>query len=218
MKPAVAASPAEALRPLSIDRLYRKTDPSSLQFTTTAELEPIDGLVGQERALEAIHFGTEVNKAGFNLFVIGSDGARMQAAVKAILAEEASAQPRPSDWVYVNNFADLDRPIAIELPCGRARGFQAALHKLIDDLKTALPAVFQSEDYQTRRAAIDKSLQKEQGEAFSALRDKAAERDIVIVRTPLGFALAPAKDGQVVPPKEFSKWPDEKQQGVRATI
>jgi hypothetical protein len=199
VKPAAVANPTDVLRPLSIDRLYRKTDPSCLQFVTTAELEPIDGLVGHDRALEAIQFGTEVDKAGFNLFVIGPNGARMQAAVKAILAAEASARPRPSDWIYVNNFADPDRPIAIELPGGRARGFQAAMHKLIDDLKTALPAVFQSEDYQTRRDAIDESFQKKQGDAFSALRDKAAERDIIIMRTPLGFALAPAKDGQVIP-------------------
>jgi predicted ATP-dependent protease len=218
VKPAVIASPAEAPRPLSIDRLYRKTDPSSLQFTTSAELEPIDGLVGQERALEAIRFGTEVDKAGFNLFVIGPNGARMQAAVKAILAEDAAAKPRPSDWVYVNNFTDPDRPIAIELPGGRAREFQAAIHKLIDDLKTALPAVFQSEDYQTRREAIDESFQKQQAEAFSELRDKAAGQDIVIVRTPLGFSLAPAKNGHIVKPEEFRKWPDEKQEVVRASI
>ena len=219
MKPATVGSPTEVLRPLPIDWLYRKTDPASLQFATTAELEPVDALVGQERALEAIQFGTEVDKAGFNLFVIGPNGPRMQAAVKAILAEEAFAKPRPSDWVYVNNFADPDRPIAIELPGGRARGFQAAMDKLIDDLKTALPAVFQSEDYQTRREAIDESFQKKQGEAFSALREKAAERDIIIImRTPLGFALAPGKDGQVVPSEEFNNWPDEKRQGVRATI
>jgi hypothetical protein len=92
------------------------------------------------------------------------------------------------------------------------------MHKLIDDLKTAVPAVFQSEDYQTRREAIDESFQKKQAEALSTLRDKAAERDIAIVRTPLGFALAPGRNGEVIPPEEFSKWPDEKQERVRARI
>jgi lon-related putative ATP-dependent protease len=207
-----------AARPLQPDQLYRATDLSSLEFSTTADLEPIDGLVGQTRALEALRFGTQVGKSGFNLFVIGPNGARMQDAVKAVLAEEVRGKPSPSDWVYVNNFVDADRPIAIELPAGRARTFYDAMHKLIDDLKAALPAVFQSEDYQTRRSAIDESFQKKQGEAFSALRDKAAEKNIVLLRTPLGFALAPAKDGQVIPPDEFRTWPETKRHEVQVTI
>ncbi len=92
------------------------------------------------------------------------------------------------------------------------------MHKLIDDLGAALPAVFQSEDYQTRRGAIDETFQRKQGEAFSALRDKALEKSVVLLRTPLGFALAPAKDGQVVPPEEFGAWPEAKRREVQAII
>ena len=134
---------AISVQPLAVDELYRASDPSNLAFSTTAELQPIDGLVGQTRALEAIQFGTKVEKAGFNLFIIGPNGARMQDAVKAMLAAEARQKPVPSDWVYVNNFTDPERPIALELPGGRARKFQQAMHKLIDDLKGALPAIFQ---------------------------------------------------------------------------
>lgn len=205
-------------RPLEAGKLYRATDLSNLTFSTTADLPPIDGLVGQARAFEAIQFGTRVDNAGFNLFVIGPTGARMQDAVKALLADETRTRPSPPDWVYVNNFADPDRPVAIELPTGRARKFHEAMHKLIDDLSSALPAVFQSEDYQTRRGAIDESFQRKQGEAFSALRDKAAEKDVVLLRTPLGFALAPAKNGQVVPPAEFTAWPEAKRREVQAII
>ena len=210
--------PAAPVRPLEADKLYRATDLASLAFSTTADLSPIDGLVGQARALEAIQFGTRVDKAGFNLFVIGPNGARMHEAVKALLAEETRTRPSPSDWVYVNNFADPDRPVAIELPNGHAREFQTAMHKLIDDLAAALPAVFQSEDYQTRRGAIDESLQRKQAEAFSTLRDKAAEKNVVLLRTPLGFALAPAKNGQVVPPDEFTAWPESKRREIQAVI
>jgi len=207
-----------AARPLEPDRLYRPTDLSSLDFSTTDELQPIDGLVGQARALDAIRFGTKVSKAGFNLFVIGPNGARMQDAVRALLVDEARGKPSPSDWVYVNNFIDPDKPVAIELPAGRARKFHDAMHKLIDDLKSALPAVFQSEEYQTRRGTIDEKFQKKQGEAFSALRDKAAEKSIVLLRTPLGFALAPAKDGQVIQPDEFRTWPEAKRRELQANI
>ena len=203
---------------LAAEQLYRPTDLSALMFTTTADLAAVDGLIGQTRALEAIRFGTQVDKTGFNLFVIGPHGARMQDAVKAMLAQEARGKPSPSDWVYVNNFVDTERPIAIALPAGKARKFHDAMHKLIDDVKIALPAVFQSEDYQTRRGAIDDSFQKKQGEAFSALHDKAAQSDIVLLRTPLGFALAPAKNDQVVPPDEFRTWPEAKRREVQAAI
>ena len=215
---AVVTEGEPTISPLPAEQLYRATDLSALQFATTAELQPIDGLVGQARALEALRFGTQVDKSGFNLFVIGPHGARMQDAVKAVLVDEARGKASPSDWVYVNNFTDADRPVAIELPAGRARQFHEAMHKLIDDLKTALPAVFQSEDYQTRRGAIDESFHRKQTEAFTALRDEAAAKDIVLLRTPLGFALAPAKKGEVVPPEEFGSWPEQKRAEVQATI
>lgn len=213
-----AGTAETTVRPLAAEQLYRPADLSGLPFSTTAELQPIDGLVGQAHAVEAIRFGTQVGKAGFNLFVIGPNGARMQDAVKAMLAAEAAGKPGPSDWAYVHNFANPDKPVAIELPAGRAHDFHNAMHKLIDDLKSALPAVFQSEDYQTRQAAIDESFQKRQGEAFSALRDKAAEKDIAVLRTPLGFALAPVKDGKVVPPDEFGTWPEARRREVQAVI
>jgi hypothetical protein len=40
----------------------------------------------------------------------------------------------------------------------------------------------------------------------------------VLLRTPLGFALAPAKNGQVVPPEEFAAWPEAKRREVQAAI
>ena len=73
--------------------LYRACDLSRLAFASTAELDPIDGMIGQARALEAVEFGTKIDKAGFNLFVIGGTGVGMRDAVKAMLAEEARTRP-----------------------------------------------------------------------------------------------------------------------------
>jgi lon-related putative ATP-dependent protease len=206
------------IRPLSAGQLYRPADLSALSFTTTADLQPANGLAGQTRAADAIRFGSHVERSGFNLFVIGPNGARMQQAVKEALAEDAKQKPTPPDWVYVNNFAASDRPIALQLPAGRARTFHDQMHKLIDDLKTALAAVFQSEDYQQRRGAIDEAFQKKQNDAFSELRTRAAEKGVLILRTPLGFALAPARDGQVIPPDEVNAWPAEKRKAIQSDI
>ena len=142
----------------------------------------------------------------------------MREAVKAMLAEDAARRPSPPDWVYVNNFMKPDRPIAIELPSGRAAAFKDAMRKLIEDLKSAAPAAFQSEDYQTRRGAIDEAFQKKQFEAFTALRQKAARKSILLLRTPVGFAMAPSENGEVVPPDQFNAWPEEKRAEVQAEI
>jgi len=204
--------------PLPADRLYRRADLSALPFATTADLKPMEGLVGQPRAVEALRFGTRIEKPGFNLFVIGPPGARMSQAVQAMLRKAADERVSPPDWVYVNNFVDATRPVAIELPAGRAPKFNAAMRSLIEDLKTALPAVFQSEDYQRRRGAIDENFRKRQAEAFSGLRDKAGEKGVVILRTPFGFALAPAVNGEVVPPDQFSTWPEAKRREIETVI
>ncbi len=211
----VAGSGAQAL---PAGQLYRACDLARLAFASTAELEPIDGLVGQARALEAVGVGAKIDKKGFNLFVIGPYSVGMQEAVKTVLVEDARSRPSPRDWVYVNNFAKPDRPIAIELPSGRAPGFKEAMRKLVEDLKIAAPAAFQSEDYQTRRSAIDEAFQKKQFEAFSGLREKAGEKAILLLRTPVGFALAPSENGQVVPPDEFNAWPEAKRLQVQTDI
>jgi lon-related putative ATP-dependent protease len=216
--PALPGDRPRAMTALAVDRLYRPADLSALNFQTTAELAPIDGLVGQQRALNALGLGTRIRTPGFNLFVIGSAGARMQQAVEAVLRAAPAPEARPDDWVYVNNFAEPYKPAAIRLPAGRAAVFRDAMQHLIDDLKISLPAVFESEEYQSRRGAIDQAFQTKQGEAFSELRDKAAQKNIVILRTPMGFALAPAQDGQVVPPEEFSNWPEDKRREVQETI
>ncbi len=204
--------------PLSADRLYRRADPAALDFAATSELTPESPLAGQARALGAIRFGTRIARSGFNLFVISPSGAGMKPAVEAVLKEVAREKTSPPDWVYVNNFADAHKPVAIRLPSGRAPELRDGMRGLIDDLKTTLPAVFESEDYQTRRGAIEEAFRKKQGDAFSALKEKASAQNIVILRTPLGFALAPAKDGQVIPPEEFTAWPEEQRQAVQEAI
>jgi len=104
----------------------------------------MDAPVGQQRALGAIKFGTQIGKPGFNLFVIGSAGSRMQDVVESILRSSRWDRPAPSDWVYVNNFEDSRRPIAIQLPPGRAVGLRDTMQEVIDDLKIALPALLES--------------------------------------------------------------------------
>lgn len=191
---------------LTSDELYRRADLSNLAFATTTDLPPAEGLTGQRRALEALRFGTRIQKPGFNLFVVGSSGSQMQQAVRSVLETTEWDRSASADWVYVNNFDEARKPTGIQLPPGCGGKLRDAMREVVDDLKTALPALFESEDFQTRRNAIDQTFQSKQGEAFSALGQKAASKNLALVRTPMGFVIAPVRDGKIVPPEDFNKW------------
>jgi lon-related putative ATP-dependent protease len=209
---------ASAAAPLPAARLARRADLSAIAFETTAELPPIDLPVGQERALDAVRFGTRIEQAGFNLFVIGSPGSDMDRTVKSMLEAKARDEPVPPDWVYVHNFAAPQKPRAMQLPPGRGPQFRDAIRDLIKDLEVALPAAFESQDYQARRGAIDESFRRKQEEAFGALARAAAERSVAVVRTPFGFGIAPLKDGEVLKPEQFNALPEEERARIQATL
>ncbi len=204
--------------PLAPAALYRAADLSRLVFETTADLAPLPLLANQPRAHEAIGFGTGIDRRGFNIFVIGTSAARAQQAVKSLLDEAAATRPPPQDWVYVNNFAAPQQPVALALPARRAPELQKAVHALIEDLRLSLPALFESEDYQKRRHAIEQEVQSKNERAFNALNEKAQSRNIALLRTPMGFGMAPVRDGKVVPPADFNQWPEAEQRATREAI
>ena len=204
--------------PLSPDRLYRATDPGAFDFTTTGELAQLPGLIHQPRAREAIGFGTCISQPGFNIFAIGDTAGRVRDSIRLMLDEAALGQPGPPDWVYVYNFADPQRPKALSLPAGRAPALQKAVHDLIEELKVALPAVFESEDYQKQRGAVEQAIQAKGQAAFAALNEKAQAKNIAILRTPAGFTMAPLRDGKIVPPADFNAWTREEQLAVQQAI
>ena len=205
-------------QPLPAESLYRPADLEGLQFATTTELEPLSGLLVQPRASDAIAFGTGIPNTGFNIFVTGASGARLQETLRASLAEAARSRPPPRDWVYVHNYAAPHRPKAIPLPPRGAPDFRNALRTLIDDVRISLGAVFESEDYQKRRSSIEQSIQAKNERAFAALSEKAMERNVALLRTPMGFGMAPVRNGRVVQSAEFKEWPEDEQRTIRAAI
>ena len=204
--------------PLSAKNLRPVSDPSAFHFKTTAELEEVNGLIGQERAVDAIRFGTEIKRKGFNLFVLGSPGLGKHAAVSRHLEEKAEAEPRPSDWVYVNNFEVNHQPIAIELPAKRGAVLQKGMAAAIDRLKGAIPALFESDDYKSRRRAIDETMQGSHKAAIEALSEKAKAAGVALVQSQQGLGMAPMADGEVMQQEAFNALPDDEKKRLQETI
>jgi lon-related putative ATP-dependent protease len=204
--------------PLPPSELRRGVTAASLGFETTAELEPNTGLIGQERALQAIEFGMRMPASDYNIFVLGPPASGKRTAVKSQIATLTAAGRTPDDWVYVYNFDEPNRPRALRLPPGRARAFAKGMLGAIDELRSVVPTVVEGDDYQARRRAIDAKYQAQQEEAFEAVSAKAKAMDIAILRTPQGFAFAPMLDGQVIKPESFAMLPQPMQHEKQAQI
>lgn len=204
--------------PLSADTLRPRTDLSHLKFTTTADVTADIDVLGQDRAFEAVRFGIGMKSKGYNLFVLGPTGAGKHRFVAKIVGEQAATEKQPPDWCYVHNFDDPHRPIALSFTCGHGRRFRRDMQQLVEDLKTALPTIFESEDYRNRRQLIDQEFRDRQDKVFEDIQEKATPQHITLVRTPTGLALVPVKDGEVVSPQDFQKLPDEDKKKLQEAI
>ena len=202
----LAGKGPEALRTdlrLPATVLRTECDAASLGFATTAEVEPLKGGFGQGRAVRAIRFGIGIKQPGYNLFALGPPAASSRSAVHGLLCEVASAEPRPDDFVYVNNFDDPRRPRVLRLPPGRADALRAGMLELVGDLNATIPGLFESEEYKSRRRSAEMSLENERETTFERLEANAEAQSIAILRSPMGFALAPKKDGKIIDPESY---------------
>ncbi len=208
------ASPRE----LSPSELYQACDPDEFSFESTAELEDLKHLVAQERATEAVELGANIAVDGYNLFVLGREGTGRHTLVREYLKHKAAKEPAASDWCYVNNFEEPRNPKALKLPAGHGREFEQDINQLLDDAHTAIPAAFESEDYRTRRQAIEQEVEEVQEQAFKAVNKEAQERGVGIIQTPTGIAFAPLHKEEPISPREFELLPKEEQERFKKAI
>ena len=187
--------------PLPPELLYRVCDPATLGFRTTDDVPSLDEILGQPRAVEAVRFGIDIRHQGYNIFVLGPQGAGRYTLIGEFLRRTAAAEPKPDDWCYVFNFTDPHKPNALRLPPRQAEPFRAAMAQLVEDLRAGLPAAFEAEGYQARRALIEGEIKERHEAAFKTLREEAHAVGLVLGQTPGGFVFIPARGGQPITPE-----------------
>jgi lon-related putative ATP-dependent protease len=204
--------------PIPADDLRRHCDPSQFDFDTTDDLPAETQVVGQSRAVEALEFGISIDTDGYNVFALGPSGTGRRQVVEHLLEERAGGEETPSDWCYVNNFDEPREPRTLALPPGRGMELKHDMDQFIEDAKTALPAAFESEEYQSRRQMVQEEVREDQEKALEDLQERAREEDIALIRTPQGFAFAPIHEGEVISPEDMESMPEEKREAVENKI
>ena len=198
--------------------LYHRCDPAEFPFETVAELEDPPSLICQERAVEAVNFAIAMRRRGYNLFVLGPTGTGRHTLVRELLGAKAATAPTPPDLCYVNNFAEPNRPRALSLPPGRAAPLRERMKRLVQELRAALPAAFEKDEYRARRDALEAAMKQRHEEAFGELQKRAEARNIALIRTPIGLGFAPERDGEVLRPEAFKQLPEAEREAIREAI
>lgn len=95
---------------LDVEQLSAKICESDLPFSSIAELQPRNEFLGQQRAKEALAFGMETDRLGYNLFVMGDSGTGRISMLMRDLESRSHLKNVPPDYVYVNNFEEIREP------------------------------------------------------------------------------------------------------------
>lgn len=213
----MADSIAAALR-VPPDALTRPFTPAQFNFTTTAELEPFRGVLGQERAVEAMQFGVAMPRPGYNVYVMGEPGTGRFSFVQRYLKAEAKRLATPADRLYLNNFDEPREPRALELPAGSASAFSTDIGQLIDSLLSTFPAVFELPSYQQKKSAIDRIFNQRYDRALDVVERLALEKNVALYRDSSNIAFTPMKEGKALDEAEFAQLPEAEREGFHAAI
>ncbi len=204
---------------LDPSQLYKPCRIDQLKFDSTEELEDIDITGGQERATEAIKFGTRLHKTGYNIYAMAPAGTGKLTIVRQLVEHEASRQGIPSDWCYVNNFSMPSKPLAIKLMPGQGKYFKADMEQLIDELSVAIPAAFDGDEYRSREGEIESQSRQREINELSQLRDKATNAQVMLIETPTGYGFSPAdENNEIINPEQFAKLDKDKQHKIKNSI
>ena len=194
---------------LPVEKLRNVCDANFMHCESTKDLVPLAEIIGQERAVRALKFGLGIKNHGFNMYVAGYPGTGRKTAVKSFVEAQAKVQPVPSDWCYVNNFSNQYEPKAIQLPPGKGKEFREDMKNFIENVRSALPKAFESEDYIARRETTLRGLENKRKEVIDGLNTKAQSEGFVIQTTPIGILLVPVLDGKPLSEEEMLALPQK---------
>ncbi|MBT8380811.1 MAG: AAA family ATPase, partial [Ignavibacteria bacterium] len=176
---------------LTPEELRWKCDPAVLEFDSTLDLEPIEDIIGQERALKALRLGVELRAPGYNIYIAGLSGSGKATAVKKMLEKIGAECPSLFDYAYVNNFSNPDKPTLLVFKSGQAKQFKKDLHSCIEILKVKIPQVLEGESYLERKKTIVAEYSQKEQSLMNDFDEKIKEE---------GFSLGQVKMGEIARP------------------
>lgn len=192
---------------LEPDQLRWRCPVESLEFESTAEVEPIQGIVGQDAAVEALQFGLRTNAPGQHVFVRGLSGTGRLTLVRRLLGEFRLECPLAPDRVFVRNFADPGQPELLTLPRASAAKFRDCIAALRDFIENELASSLNTQVVRAEKRRLDREMAEKVSAITGPFDAELGERALALVTLQDGENVRPAIaaviDGKPVPPDEL---------------
>ncbi|WP_408956042.1 Lon protease family protein [Natroniella sp. ANB-PHB2] len=176
---------------VSKEKLRRECSLDQFDFETTQEVDPSFEMIGQQRALEAIKFGLNVEQDNYNVFVVAPQGRKKLDFIIDKIKEQAKQEKEPDDWCYLYNFEEQQQPIACNLAAGLGKEFKRELETAIDNIEQAMSEIFINQEFIKNRNELEEEYQQEVGRILAQLESEAEDLGFILEKEESGFAIIP---------------------------
>ena len=187
-------------------------DPKLIGVKSTEELKPLDILVGQPRAYQALLFGFRIKEAGFNIFAAGPSATGKTSTTTDFLEDVARKLPTPQDWCYVHNFEDEYQPKALRCPPGLGKELKQDMRELVQAARIAISQLFEGDDYATKRDEMTRKMNQRRQDVITRMGKVAEDEGFIMQLTALGISLVPVVKGHALSEQDFLSLPKDAQQ------
>lgn len=165
-----------------------------LNFNNTSEIEPLEGILGQERAIEAMEKGLKINNPAYNIYLSGDSGTGKTTYAINALSKYAAKKRNHKDWCYVYNFENNREPLIIDLDKGLGRVFKKDIEKLIETLLDELKDAFESEDFEIGKNQLIEEYEIEKDTLVKKMKKYAEEKGFKLKSSKVGMVFIPIED------------------------
>ena len=165
-----------------------------LNFNNTSEIEPLEGILGQERAIEAMEKGLKINNPAYNIYLSGDSGTGKTTYAINALSKYAAKKRNHKDWCYVYNFENNREPLIIGLDKGLGKVFKKDIEKLIETLLDELKDAFESEDFEIGKNQLIEEYEIEKDTLIKKIKKYAEEKGFKLKNSKVGMVFIPIED------------------------
>jgi len=194
---------------VGVRNLRKNCSPSVFKFNNTGDINPLKGIIGQDRAVRSLVFGLNIDKKNYNIYLAGPFGTGKTTLATDMIKDKAEKESIPFDWCYVHNFKNPGKPKTISLPAGVGAKFKRELNIQIERIVKLIVKTFESEEYDLKKNEILNLFVEKTNALYMKLDEEARALGFSISRSQNGISSVPLKDGEALSQDDYMSMSDE---------